>query len=87
MILSSAAVCIKDTGADRGRGVFALKPFSSGDVVEVCPVLVFAKAALELPEPFDRRVHSIGLCSLARRPPQASSRSATGACTTTRTGD
>ena len=70
MILSSPAVCIKDTGTDRGRGVFALKPYSSGDVVEVCPVLVFAKASLELPEPFDKRVFDWAV--LAGAPPASS---------------
>ncbi len=32
---------IRDTDSPRGRGVFALQSFQSGEVVEICPVIVF----------------------------------------------
>ena len=31
---------VKDTGSDRGRGVYATKAFSFGETVERCPVIV-----------------------------------------------
>lgn len=33
-------LCVKDTGTGKGRGVFALRSFAKGEVVEVAPVLV-----------------------------------------------
>ena len=34
---------VKDTGTSRGRGVFAARPFSTGEVVEICPVVLFTE--------------------------------------------
>ncbi len=34
---------VKDTGTPKGRGVFAARAFSAGEVVEECPVLLFKK--------------------------------------------
>ncbi len=41
--LSAPSVYVKDTGTARGRGVFAARPFGAGEVVEVCPVILFRK--------------------------------------------
>jgi hypothetical protein len=32
--------CIRDTGTVKGRGVFALRSFTAGEIVEMCPVLI-----------------------------------------------
>jgi uncharacterized protein len=32
---------IKDTGTAKGRGVFAARAFSNGEIVEICPVVLF----------------------------------------------
>jgi len=31
---------IRDTGSGKGRGVFAVRPFNPGEIVETCPVVV-----------------------------------------------
>jgi SET domain-containing protein len=41
--LSPPSVCVRETGTAKGRGVFAARPFAAGEVVEVCPVLLFRK--------------------------------------------
>jgi hypothetical protein len=40
---------IRDTGTAKGRGVFALQDFQPGDVVEICPVIVFECPYDDLP--------------------------------------
>jgi hypothetical protein len=40
---------IRDTGTPKGRGVFALQAFQRGDVVEICPVMVFECPYNDLP--------------------------------------
>lgn len=40
---------IKDTGTSKGRGVFALRAYHAGDVVEICPVIVFQCPYNDLP--------------------------------------
>lgn len=37
------SVYVKETGTPKGRGVFAARPFVAGEVVEVCPVILFRK--------------------------------------------
>ncbi|KAJ4459655.1 putative lysine methyltransferase [Paratrimastix pyriformis] len=39
-------VCVKFISPEKGRGVFAMKDFQAGDIVEVCPVVVIEKDAL-----------------------------------------
>jgi hypothetical protein len=56
MILSFPHLCIKETGTPTVRGVFALRAFAIGEIVEVCPVLLFDADGLEMPKPFDTRV-------------------------------
>jgi SET domain len=49
MPLVPPAIYIKDTGTARGRGAFAARRFSSGDVVESCPVVLFHGKASAVP--------------------------------------
>jgi uncharacterized protein len=53
-------VCVKDTGTPKGRGVFALRAFAEGEVVEVCPVVLFRMPFEELPEEVRRLVYDWG---------------------------
>lgn len=41
--LKPPSVYVKETGTAKGRGIFAARPFAAGEVVEVCPVLLFRK--------------------------------------------
>jgi len=41
--LNPPSVYVRDTGTAKGRGVFAARPFRAGEVVEVCPVILFRK--------------------------------------------
>jgi hypothetical protein len=49
MPLRPPSVCVKDTGTPKGRGVFALRAFECGEVVEVCPVVIFRMPFEKLP--------------------------------------
>lgn len=40
---------VRDTGTPKGRGVFALDALQPGDVVEICPVIVFECPYDDLP--------------------------------------
>ena|ERR1700756_2917227 len=50
----SARVELRDTGTTKGRGVFALQAFRAGDVIEVCPVVIFETPSEAMPEVIDR---------------------------------
>jgi hypothetical protein len=54
--LTLPSVCVKDTGTAKGRGVFALRAFDSGEVVELCPVIVLGTPYLALPEDLKKLV-------------------------------
>jgi hypothetical protein len=56
MLLKPPSVYVKDTGTPKGRGVFALRAFSTGEVVEVCPVVLFHMPFDALPEEIKKRV-------------------------------
>lgn len=43
-------IYIKDTGTVKGRGAFAAKDFASGEIVEVCPVVLFQMRYNSLPK-------------------------------------
>jgi SET domain-containing protein len=43
MQIEPPRVYIRDTGTPKGRGVFAARHFGAGEVVEVCPVVLFKK--------------------------------------------
>lgn len=42
-MLKPPSVYIRDTGTAKGRGVFASRAFSAGEVVEECPVVLLRK--------------------------------------------
>lgn len=43
-------VYIKDTGTAKGKGVFAAKAFTIGEIVEICPVILFQMNYNSLPK-------------------------------------
>jgi uncharacterized protein len=43
MALKPPNIYVKDTGTQKGRGVFAARAFSAGEVVEECPVVLLRK--------------------------------------------
>ena len=44
MAIKPPSVYVKDTGTPKGRGVFAARAFTVGEVVEECPVVLFRKS-------------------------------------------
>ena len=44
-----ADVYVKDTGTIKGRGVFASRDFSAGELVEACPIIILLRPAAQLP--------------------------------------
>jgi SET domain len=44
-----ADICVKDTGTVKGRGVYALRDFAEGEVVEQCPVIILLRPYDQLP--------------------------------------
>lgn len=50
MTLTLPTVCVKDTGTAKGRGVFALREFRDGEVVEISPVVVLRTPYRALPQ-------------------------------------
>ena len=49
MQIHPPAAYVKDTGTPSGRGVFASRGIKSGEIVEICPVVVVNKLANDLP--------------------------------------
>jgi hypothetical protein len=45
----SPRVEIRDTGTAKGRGVFTLEAMAEGDIVEICPVIIFEMPFADLP--------------------------------------
>ena len=56
MQLSPPSAYIRDTGTEKGRGVFAARPFACGEVIESCPVVVLHGPFTALPEEIKTRV-------------------------------
>jgi hypothetical protein len=48
--LTLPGVCVKDTGTPKGRGVFALRAFGAGEVVEACPAVPLRTPYEALPD-------------------------------------
>lgn len=61
MKILSARVEIRETGTRKGRGVFALQALQEGDVVEVCPVVIFKTPTEVLPAELDVLVFDWGV--------------------------
>lgn len=55
-----ASVYVADTGTPKGRGIFAAKPFGTGETIEVAPVVVFALGSTKLPTPIKRLIFQWG---------------------------
>ena len=55
-----ADVYVKDTGTIKGRGVFALRDFAEGEVVEQCPVIILLRAYDQLPPRIQTMVFNWG---------------------------
>lgn len=55
-----ADVYVKDTGTIKGRGVFALREFAEGEVVEQCPVIILLRAYDQLPPRIQTMVFNWG---------------------------
>lgn len=66
MKVLSARVELRDTGTPKGRGVFALQALHAGEVVEICPVVIFETPSEALPEAIDRLMFDWGV--LAKKP-------------------
>ncbi len=48
------AACVRDTGTEIGDGVFALRSFKPGEVVEICPVILLTMSPQKVPDDFPR---------------------------------
>ena len=57
MPLKPPSVYVKDTRTAKGRGVFALRSFGEGEVVEVCPVVLLHAPFDDLPEELQTLVY------------------------------
>lgn len=58
--IAPAPAYIRETGTEKGRGVFASRDISAGEVVEVCPVLIFDAKWDGMPEELQLRVFNWG---------------------------
>ena len=57
---------IAHTKSDKGLGAYAARVFKAGEVVEVCPVIVFDKKLRELPRSLQLRVFDWGVLADTR---------------------
>lgn len=62
----SADVFIAHTKSDKGLGAYAARAFKAGEVVEVCPVIVFEQKLRELPRSLQVRVFDWGVLADTR---------------------
>jgi hypothetical protein len=67
ILLRAPLIEIRDTGTPKGLGVFAVSGFLGGDVVELCPVIVFCAPYDSLPESLQHRIFD--WTALARQEP------------------
>lgn len=50
MTIHPPGVYVRDTGTAKGRGGYAARAYAAGDLVEACPVILFAGAFTAVPE-------------------------------------
>lgn len=50
MTINPPDAFVADTGTSKGRGVFASRDYSTGEIVEVCPVVIIEQSYTKLPE-------------------------------------
>ena len=56
-LVPPAGIEVRNTGTEKGRGVYASQVFSKGQHIETCPVLIFFAPNLDsLPEELDDRI-------------------------------
>lgn len=55
-----ADIVVKDTGTIKGRGVFALRDFAIGEIVEQCPLIILLRAYDQLPPRIQTMVFNWG---------------------------
>ncbi len=65
--IQPADIYVKDTGTIKGRGVFALRDFVAGEIVEECPVIILLRAYEQLPPRIKTMVFNWG--NLAKTTP------------------
>ena len=58
--IQSVVGYLKDTGTTKGRGVFAVRNISMGEIVEVCPVVVLGSRWNQIPKEVQRVVFDWG---------------------------
>src|SRR5438067_1401753 len=70
-MIKPPSVYVKETGTNLGRGVFAGKAFTEGEVVEVAPVLPLALPHDKLPQGIKQRTFAWGYLTGQRQPIEA----------------
>ncbi len=59
--INPPAASVRDTGSERGRGVFAQRNFAAGEIIESSPVVIFDSPFMSFPDELKRIVFSWGL--------------------------
>jgi hypothetical protein len=59
-VITSPDVYVKDTGTEKGKGVFAVRAFSKDEIVEVALVIVIDYPFVEIHSILKRSVYSWG---------------------------
>ncbi len=60
-------IVVRDTGTLKGRGVFAMRDFAEGEMIEQCPVIILLRAYDQLPPRIQTMVFNWG--NLAKTTP------------------
>ncbi len=66
MQVKPPAVYVKDTGSAKGRGVYAGRAFLDGEVVEVCPVVLFSGSFASIPNEIRKLLFNWGVLAKVR---------------------
>ena len=59
-------VYVRETGTPKGRGAYAARAFSAGDLVEACPIILFSGSFSSVPDEVRKLLFNWGV--LAQRP-------------------
>ena len=54
-------VYVKDTGSAKGRGVYAARPHVDGELIEVCPVVLFFGSFTDIPDEIRKLLFNWGV--------------------------
>jgi uncharacterized protein len=60
VLIEPPAICIRETGAAKGRGAFARRAFARGETVETCPVILFRGKTSAVPGEIRRLLFNWG---------------------------